>query len=297
MHLNGTYGDHITLDLISQMYNVHIQVISLLGLQATININQQTGWQTMVLGHFVEGQGDHICWRSMPNFGCSEYKYDEPIPDTGNIQTELDKQNSDMDNILTECDEHNTDMDNIQTQPDKHNNDINNNQTKLDIHNNDMDNIQTELDQYITDIGDAWTELIGNMGDVQNELDKHISDNKSNWNLLPNKIRLKVIRAVLQQCSFKTNHICSRFATLNFANERFNELTQKRKDQLPRFYSNPELIPKPKCGKHCWHPRLNMKKFDSFSGVMFEIKQIVNFFSLEFSMVSAHSTLICHSYF
>ena len=61
MHLNGTYGDHITLDLISQMYNVHIQVMSLLGLQATININQQTGWQTMVLGHFVKGQGDHIC--------------------------------------------------------------------------------------------------------------------------------------------------------------------------------------------------------------------------------------------
>ena len=170
--------------------------------------------------------------------------------DIGNIQTELEKQNSDMDNILTECDEHNTDMVKIQTQPDKHNNDIDNNQTKLDIHNNDMDNIQTELDQYITDISDAWTKLMGNMGDVQNELDKHISDNKSNWNLLPNKIRLEVIRAVLQQCSFKTNNICSRCATLNFANKRFNELTQKRKDQLPRFYSKLELIPKPKRGKH-----------------------------------------------
>ena len=161
------------------------------------------------MGHDAEGQGDHyVCLRSTPNFDYSEY--DEPISDIDNIQTELDEHTSDMDNI----------------------------QTELDEHNSHKDNIQTELDECITDVGDARTELMGDMEDVQNELDKYISDNKSNWNLLPNEIWLKIIRAVLQQCDFKANHVCFTFATLNLINKRFNKLTQKCKDNLPRIYCN-----------------------------------------------------------
>ena len=96
--------------------------------------------------------------------------------------------------------------------------DTDNIQTELDEHNSDMDNIKTELDECITDIGDVRTELMGNMSNVQNGLDKHISDNKSNWNLLPKEIWLKIIRAVLQQCDFKANHTCFTFATLNLVN-------------------------------------------------------------------------------
>ena len=59
------------------------------------------------------------------------------------------------------------------------------------------------------------------------ELDKYISDSKSNWNLLPNEIWLKILRAVLQQCDFKANHICFTLANLNLLNKIFNELTQK----------------------------------------------------------------------
>ena len=58
MCLNGIYGDHITLDTISRMYNVHIQVISSLAPQAAVNINQENGQQTMVFGLYAEGQGD-----------------------------------------------------------------------------------------------------------------------------------------------------------------------------------------------------------------------------------------------
>ena len=236
MRLNGTFGDHVTLDAILRMYNVHIQAISSLGPQATVNINQENGIEAMVLGHYAEGQGDnYICLRSTPNFNCSEYEYDEPISDTDNIQTELDE------------------------------------------HNSDMDNIQAELDECITDIGDARTELMGDMDNVQNELDKYISDNKSNWNLLPNEIWLKIIRAVLQQSDFKANHICFTFATLNLVNKRFNELTQKCKDNLPRIYCNPELFPKPKSGKHIVSIQSLIRKFGSFSGIVLEIKRIVNF--------------------
>ena len=45
MRLNGKFGDHITLDAISRMYNLHIQGISSLRPQATVNINQENGRQ------------------------------------------------------------------------------------------------------------------------------------------------------------------------------------------------------------------------------------------------------------
>ena len=116
----------------------------------------------MVLGHYTEGQGDHyVCLRSTPKFDCSEYEYNEPIFDIGNIQTELDEHNINVDNIQTELDEHNSDMDNIQTELDEHNSDMDNIKTELDGHNSDMDNIQTELDDCITDIAthelNSWT--------------------------------------------------------------------------------------------------------------------------------------------
>ena len=75
MRLNGTCGGHIILDAISRIYNVYIQVISSLGPQATVSINQENGRQTIVLEHYAEGQGDHyVCLRVTPNFDCSEYE-------------------------------------------------------------------------------------------------------------------------------------------------------------------------------------------------------------------------------
>ena len=65
--------------------------------------------------------------------------------------------------------------------------------TGLDKHNSDRYNILTDLEECITDISDAQTELMGDTDDVQDELDKYISDNKSNQNLLPNEIWLKLL--------------------------------------------------------------------------------------------------------
>ena len=192
-----------------------------------------------------------------------------------NIQTELDKHNSDIGNIQTELDEHNSDMGNIQTELGEHNIDMDNIQIELDERNSDMDNINKELDGCITEIGNARTELMGDMDDVQKELDIYISD-KNNGNLLPNEKWLKIIRAVLQQCNFKANHmfyIC-RFQSCK---KRFNKLTHKYKDNLPRIYCNPELLPKPKSGKHIFSIQSSIQKFGSFSGTVVEKKQIVNF--------------------
>ena len=118
---------------------------------------------------------------------------------------------------------------------------------------------------------------MGDIDEIQNELEKYISDNKSNWNLLPNETWLKIIRAELQHCDFKANHICLTFVTLNLKNKRFNELTQKRKDNLPRIYCNSELLPKPKSGKYIVSIHSLIQKFGSFCGIVLEIKQTVNF--------------------
>ena len=58
---------------------------------------------------------------------------------------------------------------------------------------------------------------MGDIDEIQNELEKHISDNKSNWNLLPNEIWLKIIRAELQHCDFKANHM---FDICDFESEK-----------------------------------------------------------------------------
>ena len=114
-------------------------------------------------------------------------------------------------------------------------------QTELDKRNSDMDNIKTEIDECITDIGNARNELMSDMDDAQNELDEYIFDGKSNWNLLPDEIWHKIIKAVLQQSDFKANRICFTFATLNVVNKRFKKI-QKCKANLPRIYSNPQLL-------------------------------------------------------
>ena len=114
-------------------------------------------------------------------------------------------------------------------------------QTELDKRNSDMDNIKTEIDECITDIGNARNELMSDMDDAQNELDEYIFDGKSNWNLLPDEIWHKIIKAVLQQSDFKANRICFTFATLNLVNKRFKKI-QKCKANLPRIYCNPQLL-------------------------------------------------------
>ena len=55
-------------------------------------------------------------------------------------------------------------------------------------------------------------------------------------------------------------------------------------------YCNPELLSKSKSVKHVVNIQSLTQKFGSFSDVVLEIKETVNF-SQEFSMVSAHSRL------
>ncbi len=60
----GTYGDHLTLQAASNIFNVQITVHSSLGVEANTMISPFTGAgvANFNLGHFAEGQGEHyVC--------------------------------------------------------------------------------------------------------------------------------------------------------------------------------------------------------------------------------------------
>ncbi|KAJ8298715.1 hypothetical protein KUTeg_022775, partial [Tegillarca granosa] len=63
MQKDGNYGDHITLQRVSEMYNMQIIVYSTLGPQATRVISPTGRYEpnlpNLYLGHFAEGHGDH----------------------------------------------------------------------------------------------------------------------------------------------------------------------------------------------------------------------------------------------
>lgn len=64
MNQGGTYGDHITLQAASNLFNVQIILHSSLGEEATVNVSPVTGAAvaTFHLGHFAEGNGEHyVC--------------------------------------------------------------------------------------------------------------------------------------------------------------------------------------------------------------------------------------------
>ena len=78
--------------------------------------------------------------------------------------------------------------------------------------------------------------------------------------------------AVLQQCDFKASLVNLNLVSKNLVNKRINEPTQKYKDNLPRIYFNPELLQKPKIGKHIVSIQSLIQSFGSFSCVVLEIK-------------------------
>lgn len=72
MAQHGTYGDHITLQRASQIFNVQFVVVSTLGLDATSVISPSGCYceslPLLVLGHFAEGHGEHYVSLNGPIF-------------------------------------------------------------------------------------------------------------------------------------------------------------------------------------------------------------------------------------
>ena len=70
MNKDGTYGDHITLQATSNIFNVQITVHSSLGVEANTMIAPFTevAVANFNLGHFAEGQGEHyVCLEAEEN--------------------------------------------------------------------------------------------------------------------------------------------------------------------------------------------------------------------------------------
>jgi hypothetical protein len=61
MSQNGTFGDHITLQAASNLYNVAFQVLSSNGpgYETTVSPVAANPMCTFILGHFAEDDGEH----------------------------------------------------------------------------------------------------------------------------------------------------------------------------------------------------------------------------------------------
>ena len=61
MQHSGTYGDHLTLQRTSTIFNVQFMIVSTLGVDATAIVSPHGHYDESLpfLGHFAEGCGDH----------------------------------------------------------------------------------------------------------------------------------------------------------------------------------------------------------------------------------------------
>ena len=93
MDKSGTYGDHVTLQRASEMCNV--QFICLVQYWSTRDTNSFTIWpvlarvQTLVLGHFAEGDGEHYVSLNGPHHEYMEaMEFEEVCESSGNEHAE-----------------------------------------------------------------------------------------------------------------------------------------------------------------------------------------------------------------
>ena len=119
MSRNGTFGDHITLQATSNLYNVAFQVLSSNGpgYETTVSPVAATPICTFILGHFAEDDGEHyVCLTDESNLNeldneadcLADVGYSAPCsgvssPENGEnpvngIEVCVDKQNSGDDN-------------------------------------------------------------------------------------------------------------------------------------------------------------------------------------------------------
>ena len=93
MEKSGTYGDNVTLQRASEMYNVQFIVLSSIGPHATQIVLPSGRYspelQTLVLGHFAEGDGEHHVNLNGPHHGYMEaMEFEEVCESTGNEHAE-----------------------------------------------------------------------------------------------------------------------------------------------------------------------------------------------------------------
>ena len=262
------YLNEISLD------ETYVRVILSLGPQATIDINPgNTQQQILVLVHYAEGQGNHyVCVRQ-------------------NKLTETTGKNYDQESKTDE--DANLDPENLHPEI-------------KDLGDDGIDDGKDEITAMICIIMSQRIETIKNVRGqlpAANYYHKafHLGCCSSPrsasgiiicclvWSTrkmsvhnrkLTVEIWFKIIRNVLHQCDFDSleNHVCFVLTNLKLVIHHFFSLASKNLEDLPRIYvNNPELLPKPKRGKYVVSIMGLIKKFGSFSGIVFDIKHMLNF--------------------
>ncbi|XP_060607604.1 glycosyltransferase-like protein gnt13 [Ruditapes philippinarum] len=183
---NAEYGDHITLQAITNIYNAQILVVSTLNSRTTLIIPNglpdgevNENLPMIVLGHYPEGEGEHyvalsydkkivrnIIYESEQIYFVETNSDHDSNNDTDNLPSDIDTANDNLDindteNLPSDIDTANGNLDNNDTENlsidiDTANDNLDNNDTENlpsdidtangNLDNNDMENLSSDID-------------------------------------------------------------------------------------------------------------------------------------------------------
>lgn len=204
MTQTGTYGDHITLQAVANLYLVRIKIISTLGSEAEVIIAPQNGLPitTIVLGHMAENHGIHyLCLQQdvdsdLEIYTANKHGLEDASPEESLEENMLEGQDKGEKNSSSEKD---TDNVGIKSDYDK------------DEHNKEHQN----------DEQTAYSESI-------------VNQCTDYFSLLPNEIVDYIIRLVLSGLTRRT--IISTYSTLHNVCSRFRRIVKAYIYVLPQIH-------------------------------------------------------------
>ena len=262
MAQSGTYGDHITLEAASNLSNIEIEIASSLGHHAHTMIQPQE-YEPIIRfcsGHFAEGNGEHYVALDRYFVASSVSECD------GGKETKSPFNNDDTDDMLNDDDAVDAD------DPFSYDDAIdagslfNNNGT---VNNDDA---VDGSDMFNNDDAVGTSDLFSNDDavDLSIEVDEQPRE-------LPYEIWKQTLSHVISQSDFLwPDHKCRLLCRIRSVNRQFYKIMKSLKLTLPRVYISDEQVLNQKSGKRAASVQRLIKRFGLYSGVILELKRIIN---------------------
>ena len=274
MAQSGTYGDHITLQAASNLYNIEIEIASSLGYYARTMIQPQEyePITRFCLGHYVKGDGEHYDALDRYFVSSSVSECD------GGKETKSTFNNDDTDNMLNDDDAVDANdpfsYDNAIDAGSLFNNDdtVNNDDA---VDGSDMFNNNDAVDgsdMFNNDDAVGTGDLFSNDDAVDLSVEAAEQPRK-----LPHERWEQILSHVISQSDLLwPDHKCRLFCRTRSVNRQFYQIMESLKLTLPRVYISDELVLNHKSEKRAVSVQRLINRFGSYSCVILELKIIVN---------------------
>ena len=252
MAQSGTYGDHITLQAASNLYNIKIEIASSLGhhIHTVIQPQEYEPITRFCLGHFAEGDGHHYVALGRYFVASSVSECD------GGKETKSHFNNDDTDDMLNDDDA--VDVDDQFSYDDAiyagslfNNNDtVNNNNT---VYGSDMlnnDDTVDGCDMFNNDDGIDGSDMFNN-DDAVGTSDLFSNDDAVDLSVevdeqpreLPYEIWEQILSHVISQSDFLwPDHKCRLSCKIRSVNRQFYQIMESIKLTLPHVYISDERV-------------------------------------------------------